>query len=111
MGQSPPDIPDVVGRLARALTVASAGGALIVFVYMGVLPSVFASRDARTAGRTVDGWIIAAVVAYLLVSGVANSVLGARRGRPIAAWGARGGEPTAAERDAVLRRPARSMPR
>jgi adenylate cyclase len=95
----------VGGRLARASGLANGIGAIVVFLYMAVLPRIFAGTTALAAGRPIDPVLVAVFVAYFVVSGVAGSVTGRRLARPLVTWGERGGAPTEAERDGALRQP------
>jgi len=92
--------------LARAGGLANGLGAVIVFVYLAVLPSVFASTATIAAGRNTGLPVVVGVFAgYFVLSGVVGAIIGARLARPLTAWAARGGQPTETERLAALRQP------
>ena len=101
------ELSHVGSSLARAAGLANGVGAIIVFGYLAVLPRVFATRSAIAAGRSIDPVVVAAFVGYFVLSGVVGALTGSRLGRPLAAWAARGGDPTETERAAVLGQPWR----
>jgi adenylate cyclase len=89
-------------RLTRAIAIANAAGAWVVFQSVGFLIPVFLDPDERW--RT--GWINApALVIALIVGGYVNYRLSSAYMREAVGWIAAGREPTAEEHRSTLRLP------